>query len=141
MAIYEGDGRFIPEKEIGMNYTWVIPIETNCIAVDDDTSKLHRDIVREARFADISLQFPPVHDGGKLIYSVIRGLLIPRGFTTSTSPVALNGLKFNTPEFDKAFIAMRSVSAQMLADLIGESITAEFRDGTSKQFFPRESAN
>lgn len=138
MAVYEGDTRFIPEKEIGKEYKWVIPIEKDRIAVDDDRSRLHRDIVRKEGFADTTLQFPPIHDGGELIYSFRRGLLIPDHFTTSASPVAFNGLRLGTPEFKQAFIAMRSFSAQMLANLIGESVTAEFGDGTSKQFSPQD---
>lgn len=137
MAVFEGDTRFIPEKEIGKEYKRVIPIERDRIAVDDDSSKSHRDIVRKERFANTTLLFPPVHDGGELIYSFRRGFLIPRHFTTSTSPQAFNGLKFGTPKFDEAFIAMRSFSAQMLANLIGESVTAEFGDGTSEQFLPQ----
>jgi len=139
MPVYERGQRFTPEKGAGNSYTWVIGRDTESIAIDVG-STIHVDLATEAGFCDKGSKFPIVRDSDHVVFTYRKGWLIPGDFT-STTPEALLGLERNTPEYFEAFRGMRRVSTQMLADLIGEPVTAEFPDGPSEKFFPQESAN
>lgn len=137
MVVYSPEQEIVFEKKIGEGFTWVIERSKSHIAVVDG-GKAHVQIATEAGFCNEEDKFPPVFDGGQLNFTVRAGWLIPADFTSSTSPEALQGLILGTPAFDEAFKNMRVDSAQMLANCIGDKITAEFRDGTSKIFYPQE---
>lgn len=137
MAVYERDGQgFMPERDNFDGYTWIIGHDTGSIAIDVGT-KQHIDVAIEAGYCQQGAEFPIVGDGGRFVFTRRKGWTIVKDVTTSTSPEALQGLRRNTPEYYEAFRGMRRVSTQMVADLIGEPVTAEYPDDTSEQFFPQ----
>lgn len=137
MVVYSPEQEIVFERKIGGSFTWVIERDKSRIAVEDG-SRAHVQIATEAGFCNEEDKFPPVFDGGQLNFTVRAGWLIPAHFTSSTSPEALQRFTLGTPEFDEAFKNTRIESAQMLANCIGDKITAEFRDGTSEIFYPQE---
>lgn len=135
MSVYEAEQQFMCEKTIGFVYTCVIPTSLDSIAIVDGV-KRHSVVATEAGFCAENEQFPPVFDGFRISYTLRLGWLILADVTDTTSPTGLRGLKRDTTAYNDAFTTMRRKSAQRVANLFSEKITAEFPDDSSESFFP-----
>lgn len=114
---------------------WLIDAEKNVVLIGDGDA-MHRDLLYDAKLADPSNKFPSSFDGSIIYQNHDGKIILTKDVTSSTSPIELQGMELGTIDFDRAMKKMRQLSAQMLAESMGEPITALFRDGTSEIFFP-----
>lgn len=138
MPVIERGQKFEVAEKVGEGYTVVIELSGGRFAIDPDQTKLHIFVAEEAEFCQRRQMCPPVFDGVRLVYTHRSGWLISSDVTSTTSPDSLKDLERGSPEYNVAFVAMRSVSAQMLANSTGVTITAEYPNDTSEKFSPQQ---
>lgn len=124
------------EQDHSRLHTWVIARDGQSIAITSDETH-HSALLVDAGFYAGNDPFPPLYDGGNICWAVRHGKFTILDLVAgSTIPKTLRGLVPNTPEYHEAYITMRTISAQLLANFTRVPLVAEFLDGTSETFYP-----